>query len=48
MIEYTVKDYLDFFFMTCCHEIFQILVVAQTGIQLLIVCGFITMSYAFK
>ena len=48
MIKYTVKDNLNSFFVTDCYEIFEIFVSTQTGIKLLIISGFISMTDTLK
>lgn len=48
MIKYSVKNHPYSFFMTFLHKILQILIGAQTAVQLLIICRFITMSYGLK
>ena len=48
VIEYTVKNNLDVFFMTCLYKGSQIFVGSKTGIQFLIICSFISVSDTFK
>ena len=48
MIEYTVENNFDSFFMAGCYEIFKIFVGSKTGIQFLIIRSFIAMSYTLK
>ena len=48
MIEYTIKNDLDLFLVTFCYEIFQIVIVSKTAVELSVVRGLISMSYGFK
>ena len=48
MVEYTVKNNFDSFFVTDFYESCQILVGSETGIQFLVIGCFITMSDTFK
>ena len=48
MVEYAVKDYTDAFVMTCFHKVCKIFIGSKTGVQFLVVCCLIAMSYTFK
>ena len=48
VVKYTVKDNFDSFFMTCCYEVLKIFICSKTGIQFLVISGFITMSYTLE
>ena len=48
MVEYTVKNNFDSFFMTCRYEVFEIFVRSKTGIQLLVISSFVTMSHTLE
>ena len=48
MIEYTVENNFDLFFMTGCYEVLKVFVGSETGIQLFVICGFIAMSYTLE
>ena len=48
VVEYTVEDYFDAFFVTCFDKSGQVFVCSKTGVKLLIIGGFITMSDTFE
>ena len=48
VVEYAVKDYTDAFVMTCFHKVCKIFIGSKTGVQFLVVCCLIAMSYTLK
>jgi hypothetical protein len=48
VIEYTIENNFDLFFMTGCYKVLKVFVRPETGIQLFVICGFIAMSYTLE
>ena len=48
VIEDTIENHTDSFFMAGCYKIRKILIGSQAGIQFLIICSLISMSHAFE
>ena len=48
MVEHAVKNYFDVLLMALCHEIFQILIVAEAAVELFVVGRLIAVSDRFK
>ena len=48
MIEYTIKNYFDFFVMTGFYKSSQIFVCSKTGVQFLVICCLIAMADTFE
>ncbi len=48
VVEHAVKNYFDVLLMALCHEIFQILIVAEAAVELFVVGRLIAVSDRFK
>ena len=48
MIEYTIKNYFDFFVMTGFYKSSQIFVCSKTGVQFFVICCLIAMADTFE
>ena len=48
MVENTIENHTDTFFVTGCHKCGKVFVGSQTGIQLFVIGCLVAMSYAFK
>ena len=48
VVEYTVEDNFDLFFMTGCYEVLKVFVRSKAGVQFLVISGLIAMSYTLE